>query len=57
MAGVAGSFNKYAAGAKHYGTGRSMPTFGKVADKVGYKQRDAKMAARREALIRRTGGN
>lgn len=56
MAGVAGSFNKYAAGAKHYGTGRAMPTFGKIADKVGYKKRDAKMAARREALIRRTGG-
>jgi hypothetical protein len=49
------TFTPYAAGKKHYGSGRSMPTFGKIADKVGYKMRDGKAAARRQALIRRSG--
>ena len=50
-----GTFTAYAAGKKHYGSGRSMPTFGKIADKVGYAMRDGKAAARRQALIRRSG--
>jgi hypothetical protein len=50
------TFNPYAAGKKHYGTGRSMPTAGKVGDMLGYRERDAKANARRDALIRRAGG-
>lgn len=49
-------FNSYAAGNKTYGSGRPMPTVGKVQDKAGYGLRDSKMAARREALMRRYGG-
>jgi hypothetical protein len=48
-----GGFNPYAAGRKHYGSGRPMPTVGKVTDKGGYKKRDVKAAARRDALFRR----
>ena len=50
-----GCFNAYAAGKKHYGTGRPMPTTGKIANKFGYAERDAKAKARREALTRRMG--
>jgi hypothetical protein len=50
-----GGFNPYAAGKKHYGSGRPMPTVGKVTDRAGYTKRDAKAAARREALLRRLG--
>lgn len=50
-----GGFNAYAAGAKHYGSGRSMPTVGKIVNKAGYKERDVKAAARRNALLRRMG--
>lgn len=49
-------FNPYAAGSKVYGAGRTMPNVGKVADKTGYAQRDAKAAARKAALLRRAGG-
>lgn len=48
-------FNPYAAGSKTYGAGRPMPTSGKIANKSGYTERDAKAAARRDALIRRAG--
>lgn len=48
-----GGFNPYGAGKKHYGSGRPMPTVGKVTDKGGYKKRDVKAAARRDALLRR----
>jgi hypothetical protein len=48
-----GGFNPYAAGKKHYGSGRPMPTVGKVTDRAGYKERDVKAAARRDALLRR----
>ena len=34
-------------------SGRSMPTVGKVTNKGGYKKRDVKAAARRDALMRR----
>jgi hypothetical protein len=45
-------FNKYAAGAKVYGGGRSNPTSGPV-DPLGYRIRDRQTAARRNALLRR----
>lgn len=45
-------FNPYAAGSKVYGSGRSFPTMGPV-DKMGYRERDAKVRARRNALLRR----
>lgn len=45
-------FNSYAAGNKTYGFGRSNPTDGPV-DKLGYRERDAKHAARRNAILRR----
>lgn len=48
-----GGFNPYAAGKKHYGTGRPMPTVGKVTNKGGYTVRDNKAAARRDAMLRR----
>lgn len=52
-----GGFNPMAAGNKQYGAGRPMPTTGKVVDKLGYAQRDAANAARKQALIRRAGGS
>jgi hypothetical protein len=48
-----GGFNAYGAGKKHYGSGRPMPTVGKVTDRAGYTIRDNKAAARRDALMRR----
>ena len=48
-----GGFNPYGAGKKHYGTGRPMPTVGKVKNKVGYGVRDGKAEARRDAVLRR----
>lgn len=49
-------FNNLAAGNKSYGSGRPMPNVGKTQNMVGYGMRDGKMAARREALLRRSGG-
>jgi len=46
------SFNSYAAGAKVYGSGRSNPTSGPV-DPSGYRERDLKTKAKRNALLRR----
>lgn len=43
------TFNEYAAGAKIYGSGRYNPTMGPV-DKTGYRERDRKLAVRRNAL-------
>jgi hypothetical protein len=51
-----GGFNPYAAGKKHYGSGRPMPTVGRVQDKTGYGLRDGKAQARRDAVMRRLGG-
>jgi hypothetical protein len=50
-----GGFDSHFAGNKHYGSGRSMPTVGKVMHKTGYKERDVKAAARRNALLKRIG--
>ena len=46
-------FQAYAAGKKIYGGGRSSPHMGGGLDKLGYAERDAKTAARRNALLRR----
>ena len=51
-----GGFNSFAAGNKHYGTGRPMPTTGTVTDQLGYAKRDAGLAAKKDALIRRAQG-
>ncbi len=48
-----GGFQSYAAGAKHYGTGRAAPNMGATANKVGYGNRDGAMAARRDAYLNR----
>lgn len=44
--------NPYASGDKIYGGGRSFPTMGPV-DPLGYRERDAKASARRNAILRR----
>lgn len=51
VATVGGGFNPNAAGNKMYGMGRSMPTLGPV-DPLGYRQRDATLQARRNAMLR-----
>lgn len=45
-------YNPYAAGAKVYGMGRSMPTLGPV-DNGGYQERDQRAAAMRNARLQR----
>jgi hypothetical protein len=45
-------FNPFAAGNKVYGGGRSFPTMGPV-DRMGYRERDARVRLRRNALLRR----
>lgn len=52
MATGGGGFNSYGAGNKVYGAGRSNPTMGPV-DRLGYRERDAKEAARRAAMLKR----
>lgn len=47
---MAGQYNPYAAGKKHYGGGRDAPNIGPV-DPIGYKERDAKI--KRTAILRR----
>jgi hypothetical protein len=49
-------FNPNAAGQKVYGSGQPMPTTGALANVGGYAVRDAKAAARRDALMRRAQG-
>jgi hypothetical protein len=46
-------FNPYAAGNKHYGAGRAMPTIGPVASPEGYAERDNRAKARMNAIQRR----
>lgn len=45
-------FNKYGVGKKRYGGGRSAPSVG-PNDKFGYRARDNRNKARRNALLRR----
>lgn len=49
-------FNKYAAGAKRYGSGRRNPNQGAAQDKTGYGARDLRNEARRNALLRWASG-
>jgi hypothetical protein len=51
-----GGFNRYSAGAKRYGGGRSMPNIGPVANMQGYRERDNEAAARKAAILRRLKG-
>lgn len=46
----------YLVGNKVYGGGRSFPTMGPV-DKLGYLERDSRMQARRNALLRQMKAN
>jgi hypothetical protein len=48
-------FNPYAAGSKTYNGIASSPTRGPV-DKTGYKNRDRKLAARRNAVLAKLQG-
>lgn len=45
-------YQPYGVGHKLYGSGRTNPTAGPV-DKLGYRERDLKTKARRNALLRR----
>lgn len=57
LGGVGGAgFNSYAAGRKHYGTGRVAPNIGKTPNMAGYGKRDASAANRIDALQRRLQG-
>lgn len=47
-----GGYNRYGVGNKTYGMGRPSPTVGPV-DPMGYKERDAKSRARRNAVLKR----
>lgn len=49
-------FNQYAAGKKRYGAGRLMPNIGPVRDMFGYRERDNKAKARKNAILRRMKG-
>lgn len=49
-------FNSYAAGNKVYGAGRPFPNIGAV-DKLGYRERDLKTKAKRNAMLRRLKAN
>lgn len=49
----ANEISKYAAGNKRYGGGRDAPNVGMALDPVGYRERDRKAAARRNAMLRR----
>ena len=48
-------FNPYAAGRKIYGAVGSSPTMGPV-DKTGYASRDKRLAARKNAVLKRMQG-
>lgn len=52
MATGGGGYNRYGVGNKTYGSGRSNPTVGPV-DPLGYRERDAKSKARRDAILKR----
>lgn len=49
-------FNSYAAGAKRYGAGRSMPNIGPTSGQLGYAQRDNQAKARKNAILKRLKG-
>lgn len=45
--------NPYLVGNRVYGGGRPMPNIGPTDDILGYRERDRKNAARRQALLNR----
>lgn len=48
--------NPYATGKKRYGGGRTAPNVGPVRDVLGYAQRDSKLRAKKNAVLRRMKG-
>lgn len=52
MATGGGGYNRYGVGAKAYGGGRPFPTNGRV-DPTGYRERDMKEKARRDAMLKK----
>jgi hypothetical protein len=53
IGGRAYDFQSYAAGNKVYGFGQRSPHSGGGLDKLGYKERDAKVRLKRNAMLRR----
>lgn len=54
LQGASAGFQPYAAGNKRYGaSGRSAPNIGPVGDKSGYRERDLKKKAMRNAMLKR----
>lgn len=52
MSAAGGGFNRFAAGTKTYGGGRKTPNLGATSNRLGYAERDAKLKARNNALLR-----
>lgn len=52
-AGRRQSFNPFGAGNKVYGNGRSAPNIGPTNSPQGYRERDLKGKAKRNAMLRR----
>jgi hypothetical protein len=50
------AFDSYAAGKRHYGSGRNAPNVGKSVGMAGYGKRDAEASNRVSALQRRLQG-
>ena len=54
LQGRGANFTPYAAGDKRYGaSGRDAPNIGPVADRSGYRERDLKTRAMRQAMLKR----
>lgn len=54
LQGRGANFQPYGAGNKQYGlSGRSAPNIGPVANREGYRERDLKAKATRNAMLRR----
>lgn len=51
--GSSQAFNPFGAGNKVYGSGRSAPNVGPVANREGYEERDRVAKLRRNALLKR----
>lgn len=52
-AGRRQTFNPYGAGQKVYGAGRSAPNIGPTSSPEGYRERDMRGNAKRNAMLRR----
>ena len=53
LEGAGQNFNPYGAGPKVYGSGRSAPNIGRTSSPEGYRERDLKGKARRNAMLKR----